>query len=92
MTSCRQVASMPQTLNKETQLDEFLRNLHPSTKVLSRGKATVLGNTVPAVLVRTLYGQEIVWGEFNCDRGKFKGKRLTNDAATEEVIYVPEAS
>ncbi len=69
------------------QLDEFVSGLHPSTQLLSRGTATVLGHNVPAVLTRNLYGQEIVWGMFNCDRGKFKGKRLTNNAATEEVYY-----
>ena len=68
-------------------LDEFVRSLHPSTTLISRGKATVLGHTVDAVLVRNLYGQEIVWGMFNCDKGKFKGKRLANSAATEEVVY-----
>lgn len=67
-------------------IGEFLRGLHPSTTVLSRGFATVLGNTVEAVEVRNLYGQHIVWGEFSCNRGKFKGK-LSNNAATEGVSY-----
>lgn len=69
------------------QLDEFVRDLHPSTTLLSSGTATVLGHNVPAVLTSNLYRQEVVWGVFNCDRGKFKGKRLTNSAATEEVFY-----
>lgn len=69
-------------------LDDFVSNLHPSTDLISTGKATVMGHTVDAALTRNLYGQEIVWGVFNCDRGKFKGKRLSNDAATEGVEYV----
>ena len=72
------------------QLDEFVRDLHPSTTLLSRGVANVMGHDVPAVLTRNLYGQEIVWGVFNCDRGKFKGKRLTNSAATEDVNYASD--
>jgi hypothetical protein len=71
-------------------LDEFIANLHPSTKILSRGTATVMGNKVDSVLVRNLYGQEIVWGVFNVERGKYKGKKLTNSAATEEVVYLPD--
>jgi hypothetical protein len=47
-----------------------------------------MGNEVPAALVRNLYGQEIVWGQFNCDRGKYKGKNLANNANTDEVVYV----
>ncbi len=69
-------------------MNKFVENLHHSTQVLSYGKATVMGNTVDAVLLRNLYGQELVWGYFNCDKGKFKGKRLTNSAATEGVNYV----
>lgn len=63
------------------------RSFHPSTAVLSVGHATVLGHTVPAVLVRNLYGQEIVWGSFSTFKGKFKGKP-SNSAATEGVVYV----
>ena len=74
----------------ENELDEFLQHLHHTSKLLSRGHAEVLGHTRPAALVRNLYGQEIVWGVFNCDRGKFKGKRLANNANTDEVNYVPE--
>lgn len=72
-------------------LNEFTQNLHKSSKLVSHGTATVLGRTVPAALVRNMYGQEIVWGEFSCNKGKFKGK-LANNAATEEVVYVPETS
>ena len=67
-------------------LDEFLSGLNPCSTLLSRGTATVLGREVPAALVRNLYGQEIVWGEFSCHRGKFKGK-LANNANTDEVVY-----
>lgn len=67
--------------------DELLRRLHPSTQVLSVGQATVMGHDVPAILVRNLYGQELVFGQFDCHRGKFKGKRVTNNAATEGVLY-----
>lgn len=68
------------------KLNELLRRFHPSTTVLSRGVASVLGHDVPAVLVRNCYGQELVWGEFSCNRGKFKGK-LANSANTEGVLY-----
>lgn len=51
------------------------------------GRATVLGHTVDAILVRNVYGQEIVWGMFGCNRGKFKGT-FSNNAATEGVVYV----
>lgn len=71
-------------------LEEFVNGLPSCTKLLSRGTATVLGQTVDAVEVETVYGQRIVWGMFNCDKGKFKGKRLTNNAATEEVDYTSE--
>jgi hypothetical protein len=60
--------------------------LHPSTEIISKGKAVVLDHTVDAILVRNLYGQEIVWGLFGCSRGKFKGF-LANNANTENVIY-----
>lgn len=69
-------------------LNDFKRDLNPSTMLISTGTATVLGHTVDAILVRNLYGQEIVWGEFGCNRGKFKGG-LSNNAATDEVTYVP---
>ena len=71
----------------DEQLEEFIASLHPSTTLLSHGTATVMGNKVDAVLVRNLYGQEIVWGVFNVERGKYKGKKLSNSAATEEVEY-----
>ena len=67
-------------------LNELLGKLHPSTTVLSMGTATVLGRTVDAVLVKNLYGQELVWGYFGCERGKFKGK-LSQNATTEGVTY-----
>jgi hypothetical protein len=69
-------------------LEDFANNLHLSTQLLSRGTAMVMGHEVEAVKVRNLYGQEVVWGEFNCNRGKFKGNRITNDATTEGVEYV----
>jgi hypothetical protein len=69
-------------------LEAFMTNLHQSTQLLSQGKAVVLGHEVDAVLVRNLYGQEIVWGMFSVDKGKFKG-RLSNSAATEAVQYTP---
>lgn len=69
-------------------LEDFVNGLGSATKLLSRGKATVLGHTVDAVEVENLYGQRIVWGVFNCVRGKFKGNRLTNNAATEGVEYI----
>lgn len=72
-------------------LDDFLSGLNPCSTLLSRGTATVLGREVPAALVRNLYGQEIVWGEFSCFKGKFKGK-LANDANTDEVFYVPSSN
>lgn len=71
-------------------LKEFEAGLNPCSKVLSRGKATVQGNTVDAIKVKNIYGQHIVWGFFNCDKGKFKGNRLSNNAATEDVVYVED--
>ena len=68
-------------------LEEFVNNLHSSSQLLSKGKAVVMEHEVDAVLVKNLYGQEVVWGVFNVDKGKFKGKRLTNDCATEKVSY-----
>ena len=70
--------------------NEFLRTLNPCTQVLSTGTAVVDGHSVPAVQVRNLYGQVIVWGKFGRNRGKFKGT-LSNDAATEEVSYSTES-
>ena len=69
-------------------VNEFLAGLAPCTEVLSTGTATVMGHTVPAVLVRTVYGQELVFGKFNTERGKFKGKRVSQNATTEGVRYV----
>ena len=73
-----------------TLLEQFLRDLHPTARVISRGEATVLDNTVPAAEVSNLYGQRIVWGVFNVDKGKFKGLRLANDANTDDVSYVAD--
>lgn len=63
------------------------RQFHESTEVLSHGTATVMGRDVPAVLVRNVYGQVLVWGKFGTKRGKFTG-RESNSAATEGVQYV----
>lgn len=71
-----------------TELDEFVGRLHPSTTLLSRGKAVVMDREVDAVLVRNLYGQKIVWGLFSVSRGKFKGG-LANSGNTEDVSYTP---
>jgi hypothetical protein len=73
--------------------EEFVRDLNHSTKVLSIGTATLLDTEFPAVQVRNLYGQVIVWGPFGLERrknGEFKKwtGRVTNDAATEDVVYV----
>ena len=66
-------------------------NPHKTTTILSRGMATVLGRTVPAVETRNnIYGQTLVWGMFNVERGKFKGTRLSNNAATEGVSYISD--
>lgn len=65
-------------------------NLHRTTTLLSIGNATVMGNIRPAYEVMNLYGQILVWGMFNVDRGKFKGTRLSNNAATEDVVYYAE--
>ena len=59
-------------------------------KLLARGTATVMGNSVPAHLVLNPYGQRIVWGYFGVARGKFKGT-LANDANTEGVEFCAEA-
>ena len=73
---------------EKSKLDQFVDNLHPTSTLLSRGTATVMEKyIVPAVLVRNMYGQEVVWGQFNCERGKYKGKRLANNANTDEVEY-----
>jgi len=72
-----------------TLLDNFVKDLHSSATVLGYGRASVLEHDVPAILVRNVYGQELVWGEFSCNRGKFKGL-LSNNAQTEGVTYVPE--
>lgn len=74
-------------MSGDDQLEIFVGNLHPSTKLLSRGNATVMDREVCAAKVRNLYGQEIVWGLFSVDKGKFKGK-LANSASTEGVTYV----
>jgi hypothetical protein len=71
----------------EALLAKFVEGLHPSTTLLSTGKATVMGHTVAAVEVRNLYNQTIVWGVFDVDRGKYKGKRMANNANTDGVVY-----
>lgn len=74
-----------------SKLDELVQRLinglHPSSTVLSIGIATVAGREHDAVLLRNLYKQEIVWGRFNVERGKYKGKKLANNANTDEVSY-----
>lgn len=67
-------------------LGDFVQSLDHTTEILSFGKATVMEKDVDAVLVKNLYGQEIVWGHFSVSRGKFKGN-LANNANTEEVVY-----
>lgn len=68
-------------------LQTFLNNLHPSCTVIGLGTAEVLGNKVDAALIRSLYRQELVWGMFNVEKGKFKGTKLANSASTENVIF-----
>ena len=70
-------------------LKKFVDELHPSTKLLSIGKAFVMGNIVDAVEVKNIYNQIIVWGMFSVNRGKFRGG-LANNANTEYVEYTPE--
>lgn len=67
-------------------IEAFVASLHPTSSVINYGQATVMDRTVDAVLVTNLYGQEIVWGLFSVDKGKFKGK-LANNANTEGVEY-----
>jgi hypothetical protein len=67
-------------------INEFVKGLHSSSKVVGYGTVTVLGNTVDAVVVRNLYGQLIAWGGFSVERGKFKGK-LANNANTEGADF-----
>jgi hypothetical protein len=67
--------------------DEFQSRLHPPTKLVSVGDATVLERTVPAARITNLYGQDIVFGDFSTHKGKFKGKP-SQSAATEGVRYV----
>lgn len=71
------------------ELQKFVNELHPSTKLISVGKAVVMSKEVDAVEVENLYGQFIVWGMFSVNRGKLKGA-LANDANTEGVDYTPE--
>lgn len=69
------------------KLDDFVARLHPSTRVLARGIVhTDDGRSVEGVLVRNLYGQEVVWGYFGRVRGKFKGT-LANSANTEGINF-----
>jgi len=68
-------------------LEEFEKSLHKTSKVLSKGTATVLGKRVPAIEVNNrIYNQVLIWGMFSVNRGKFKGA-LANNANTEEVEY-----
>ncbi len=69
-------------------LEDFIRTLHPSTKVLSYGIATIkeFDKTVDAVKTISVYNQEIVWGCFSVHKGKWKGK-FSNNASTEGVDY-----
>lgn len=71
--------------------NQFCTGLHKSSQLLSTGTATVLGSEFPAALVRNMYGQELVWGEFGFERKKSgdfkKWTGLSNNAATSEVIY-----
>lgn len=76
-------------MEHDLKVDEFVRRLHPTTKLLSRGIAFVAEREHDAVQVRNLYGQEIVWGKFNVERGKYKGKRIANNANTDFVSYTP---
>lgn len=71
-----------------SELDSFIKGLHPSSDIISYGKATVMDRTVDAVMVYNLYNQKIVWGLFSVDnrKGKFVGK-IANDANTEGVSY-----
>lgn len=69
------------------ELQKFVDNLHQSSTLISTGQAEVLGHVVDAVEVKNLYGQMIVWGMFNCVKGKFKGKGLANNANTDDVRY-----
>ena len=97
------LAILQRTLKMTTPTPDFLRNLaaaermegfkstlHKSTRLISEGVAQVMGNVVAAIEVQNLYGQRIVWGMFSVERGKWRG-RLSNNAATEGVIYTPAA-
>lgn len=76
-------------MNDNDELKVFVDNLHPSAKLVSKGKATVLDREVDAVEIINLYGQRVVWGLFSVNRGKFKGN-LANSANTDDVVYKPE--
>lgn len=80
--------------------NEHVRHFHASTQVLDTGTATVVAEGVPerhvpAVRVRNLYGQVIVWGEFAIVRkknGNFqKWGGVANDANTEGVVFTPDS-
>jgi hypothetical protein len=71
-----------------SDIQKFVENLHPSSKVIGFGTAIVMDKECPAVEVTNLYGQTVVWGLFSVDKGKFKGK-LANNANTDSVIYTP---
>lgn len=79
----------------DQKLKDFVSGLHPSTTVLSYGKAHQYEfpeRKVDAVEVRNLYGQRIVWGCFSVEHNKsglakFKG-RLANNSNTEGVTYI----
>ena len=72
----------------DDELEQFIINLHHTCKIINRGLATVMGNTVDAIEVKNLYNQHIVWGMFSTHREKFKGK-LANNANTDDVEYIP---
>lgn len=76
-------------MTRKKTLDEFVNGLHGSTTLLARGRALVSGREVEAILVRNAYEQELVWGMFGHDRGKFKGY-LANNAATGRVRFESE--
>lgn len=71
----------------DSQVSAFAAGLHQTTTLISYGVAAVCGRNHDAVEVRNLYGQHIVWGKFNVERGKYRGKRLANNANTDEVVY-----
>lgn len=57
------------------QFQNFIDDMHPSSIILSYGKALVMDKEVErAVKIRNLYGQEVVWGGCSvCPEGNLKG-------------------